>query len=77
MAENKNAGNGIALGACFGVVFGAAYGIISGDIAKGSGLGLSIGVFIGAIFDFVKKRKKSKWFIKNLWKTKDVLYTAS
>jgi len=29
MAENKNAGNGIALGACFGVVFGAAYGIIS------------------------------------------------
>ena len=36
MAENKNknAGIGIALGACFGVVFGAAYGIISGNISK-------------------------------------------
>jgi len=38
--KNRNAGNGIALGACFGVVFGAAYGTISGDMAKGTGLGL-------------------------------------
>ena len=59
MAENKNknAGIGIALGACFGVVFGAAYGIISGNISKGTGLRLSIDVFIGALFDFVKDRK--------------------
>ena len=58
--KNRNAGNGIDLGACFCVVFGAAYGTISGDMAKGTGLGLSIGVFIGAIFDFVKNRKQNK-----------------
>lgn len=58
--KNKNAGNGIGLGACFGVVFGAAYGIISGNMAAGACLGLAMGVLIGAIFDFVKNRKQNK-----------------
>ena len=59
-SNNRNYGNGIALGACFGVVFGAAYETISGDMAKGTGLCLSIGVFIGAIFNFVKNRKQNQ-----------------
>ncbi|WP_394990283.1 hypothetical protein [Emticicia sp.] len=50
MKENKNSGNGIALGAALGLAFVAVYGN-----SVSIPMGLVIGAAVGAIFDFVKK----------------------